>query len=254
MKKKTMKQTPSIPNNTLRKTTRWNEPCLRFSPTAWAKLLYFRDRGDTEIGGFGITLAEDLLYVEEFVTVKQLVSIASVSFEDEAIADLFEDQVDQGRKPEQFARIWIHSHPGDCPNPSRTDEETFSRVFGRCDWAIMFIIAKGNQLYARLRFNVGPGGEIEIPVQIDYANPFAPSDEKAWEKEYQAHIQPVRLSQTTMQNDGVDNGTDDWEACALSSDIIDQLEMMEPAERQMVWDELAGRSSLEQEESEVLYE
>jgi hypothetical protein len=28
---------------------------LRFSPTAWAKLLYFRDRGETEIGGFGVT-------------------------------------------------------------------------------------------------------------------------------------------------------------------------------------------------------
>ena len=30
-------------------------PVLRFSPTAWAKLLYFRDRSDTEVGGFGVT-------------------------------------------------------------------------------------------------------------------------------------------------------------------------------------------------------
>ena len=28
-------------------------PVLRFSPTAWAKLLFLRDAGDTEIGGFG---------------------------------------------------------------------------------------------------------------------------------------------------------------------------------------------------------
>lgn len=28
---------------------------LRFSPTAWAKLLYFRDKSDNEVGGFGIT-------------------------------------------------------------------------------------------------------------------------------------------------------------------------------------------------------
>ena len=44
---------------------------LRFCPTAWAKLLYFRDKTDNEVGGFGITKADDLLYVTDFVTVKQ---------------------------------------------------------------------------------------------------------------------------------------------------------------------------------------
>jgi hypothetical protein len=33
---------------------------LRFSPTAWGKLLYLRDRGGTEVGGFGIAPAADL--------------------------------------------------------------------------------------------------------------------------------------------------------------------------------------------------
>ena len=55
---------------------------LRFTPTAWAKLLYFRDFGDTEVGGFGITAKDDLLLVEDFVTVQQKVSVASVSFDD----------------------------------------------------------------------------------------------------------------------------------------------------------------------------
>ena len=32
----------------------WESPTLWFSPTAWAKLLYLRDLGDTEVGGFGI--------------------------------------------------------------------------------------------------------------------------------------------------------------------------------------------------------
>ena len=44
---------------------------LRFSPTAWAKLLYFRDKSDNEVGGFGISDPEDLLFVKEFVAVKQ---------------------------------------------------------------------------------------------------------------------------------------------------------------------------------------
>ena len=42
----------------------WEPPMLRFSPTAWAKLFYLRDLGDTEVGGFGISDPDDLLYVE----------------------------------------------------------------------------------------------------------------------------------------------------------------------------------------------
>ena len=82
---------------------------LRFSPTAWAKLLHFRDHGGSEIGGFGITKPEDLLFVEEFASVKQEVSAGSVAFDDAAVADFFDAQVDAGRRPEQFARIWVHS-------------------------------------------------------------------------------------------------------------------------------------------------
>ena len=102
-----------------------NHPwALRFSPTAWAKLIYFRDNSENEVGGFGITAQEDQLYVQDFVTVKQKVTFVSVKFDDEAVANYFEYQVDLGRKPQQFARIWLHTHPGDCPKPSMTDEES----------------------------------------------------------------------------------------------------------------------------------
>ena len=130
-------------------------PVLRFSPTAWAKLLFMRDMTDNEVGGFGVTQADDLLLVTDFVLVKQKVTCVSVSFDDEAVADYFEDQVEVGRVPEQFGRIWLHSHPGDSPRPSSIDEETFQRVFGRCQWAVMFIVARGGGSYARLRFSVG---------------------------------------------------------------------------------------------------
>ena len=70
-----------------------------------------------------------------------------------------------------------------------TDEETFIRVFGRTDWAVMFILARGGQSYARLRFHVGPGGDIELPVHVDYSRPFAASDHAAWLAEYQAHVE-----------------------------------------------------------------
>jgi proteasome lid subunit RPN8/RPN11 len=163
---------------------------LRFTPYAWAKLMFFRDAGDTEIGGFGITgLSEDdLLLVEDVVTVKQAVSSVTVAFDDAAVADFYDAQVDAGRRPEQFSRIWIHTHPGNSASPSGTDGETFARVFGECDWAVMFILAKGGQTYARLRFNVGPGGEQVLKTEIDFGCGFAGSDVDAWVQEYEANI------------------------------------------------------------------
>ena len=176
---------------------------LRFSPTAWAKLLFLRDYGDTEVGGFGIAASDDLLFVEDIQLVKQVCSWAHVAFDDESVADFFDRQVDAERRPEQFARIWVHTHPGDCPRPSMTDEETFGRVFGRSDWAVMFILACEGQSYARLRFNVGPCTEVEIPVSVDYSRSFGAADPDAWEQEYLANIhveQPTRGTSSTLES------------------------------------------------------
>ena len=225
-------------------------PSLRFSPTAWAKLLFFRDRGPTEIGGFGISKADDLLYVEEFATVEQDVSMASVAFEDEAVADFFEAQVDVGRKPEQFARVWLHTHPGSSPQPSATDEETFRRVFGRCEWAVLFVLARGGKTFARLRFNVGPGGHVLVPVQVDYSQPFGASDQKAWEAEYQANIsaEAERAGLGQLAEIGYGAAFGDY---SLPDDWLGELEAMEPVERQYILDELAGRPDLWEEGEET---
>ena len=48
---------------------------------------------ETEIGGFGISSPDDLLLVEEFITVKQEASIVSVLFDDAAVADFYDQQV-----------------------------------------------------------------------------------------------------------------------------------------------------------------
>jgi hypothetical protein len=166
------------------------DPVLRFTPAAWAKLLFFCRYGPTEIGGFGITSGEDLLLVQEFQSVHQIVSPVSVAFDDTSVADYFEDQVDKQRRPEQFARIWCHTHPGNSATPSLLDEQTFARVFGSCDWAVMFILARGGNTYARLRFNRGPGGSMVIPVQVDYSASFEAADHPGWELEYLEHVHP----------------------------------------------------------------
>ncbi len=163
-------------------------PSLRFSPLAWAKLLFLRDFGDTEVGGFGIASDKDLLLIEDIQLVEQQCTSCSVLFDDESVADFFDRQVDAGRRPEQFARAWLHTHPGGCPAPSPTDEETFARVFGRSDWAVMFILAAGGQTYSRLSFHVGPGGSLELPVDVDYSQVFGAADHEAWAKEYEANV------------------------------------------------------------------
>lgn len=232
-------------------------PILRFSPTAWAKLLYFRDRQENEVGGFAVTSAGDLLKVEDFVTVKQDVTVASVAFDDQAVADFFDFQVDAGRKPEQFGRIWLHTHPGDSAEPSCTDEMTFARVFGSCQWAVMFIMARGGKTTARLRFNVGPSGQVLIPVEVDYSNAFGPTDHAAWHAEYEANVHSARiaglLGTDVFGADDEFSYGHDLSSCSMPEDWLEELEAMEPAERRAILDELAVRPDLWDEE-EVAYE
>ncbi len=163
---------------------------MRFSPQAWAKLLYLRDRGETEIGGFGIARRDDLLMIDQFQLVQQHATPVTVGLDDTAVAEYFDDQVDRGLRPEQFARIWIHTHPGNSPLPSRTDEATFERVFGRCDWSVMFILARGGASYARVRFCQGPGAELLLATEVDYRTAFSGSDFSSWDAEYAANVCP----------------------------------------------------------------
>ena len=249
-----MKKKPSNHNHRLPEYRSPRQSTLRFSPTAWGKLIFFRDCGDTEISGFGISDPEDLLCVIDFQTIKQDATVASISLDDQAIADFFDAQVDAGRKPEQFFRLWLHTHPGGSATPSSTDEQTFERVFGKCDWAVMCVVAKAGKTYARLRFNVGPGGEVLIPVCVDYSLPFGPSEQEAWKTEYDANIKVAALSRGLVFDDDVhmDSTEPDLSEYSLPQDILEQLEEMEPAERKAVLDDLAIRPGLWDEESEVM--
>ena len=203
-----------------RASRRPQQPVLRFTPTAWAKLLYMRDLGSTEVGGFGVTAAHDLLRIEEVHFVKQLCTPVSVVFDDAAVAEFFDAQVDRGLKPEQFARIWVHTHPGSSAEPSSVDEETFGRVFGPANWAVMFILAQGGQTYSRLRFNVGPGGSMPADLLVDFGCPFPASAESAWAREHRANIRILSAQRVGRTNPGDDqqqlietaNGPtdDDW--------------------------------------------
>src|SRR4051794_7010147 len=78
------------------KTQSRKSPVLRFSPTAWAKLLFLSDIGETEIGAFGISAPNDLLFVEDVQLVRQTCTYVTVEFEDESVANFFDEQVEIG--------------------------------------------------------------------------------------------------------------------------------------------------------------
>ena len=87
IKKQKTKNQPKLQPK-LHVVERPDRPVLRFTPYAWAKLYWFCHHGETEIGGFGVAATNDLLLIEDFVTVQQTVSCVSVSFADDAVAGL----------------------------------------------------------------------------------------------------------------------------------------------------------------------
>ncbi len=219
--KRTSGPTPKTPSRrTASRLPRKTNPTLRLSPTAWAKLLFLRDLGETEVGGFGIAAAEDLLGLEDIQLVRQVSTVASVALDDEAVADFFDRQVDLGLSPQRFGRIWVHTHPGTCPQPSSTDQDTFARVFGHTDWAVMFILARGGEAYARLEFHVGPGGGLLLPVEVDFTQPFPAADQTAWHDEYLANVREELPTSLVLGQSPLTPALEDLALCGMPTDDL----------------------------------
>ena len=111
----------------------------------------------------------------------------------------------------------------------------------------MFVVALDNKTYARLSFNVGPGGQVLIPVGIDYSQDFEASNQELWDTEYNANVNAVEwLSSRTRKHES--SADHDLTGYALPYDFIEEFERMEPEERQFVLDELAEKPELWNEE------
>ncbi len=185
--------------------------------------MFLRDLGDTEVGAFGISSIGDLFLIEDVRLVEQRCTGVTVEFNDEAVADYLDQQIDGGRTPERFARHWIHTHPGESAVPSGTDIDTFARAFGGSDWAVMMILACGGETSTRLRFGCGPGAELDVPVAVDWTTPFAGTDHEAWEQEFQYCVHPVRPPKRARSRLGQTTEFD-----ADSFELFDERELFPP--------------------------
>ena len=182
--------------------SRGERPTIRFTPFAWSKLLFLRDCGGTEVGGFGINVSNDLLLVEDVRLVKQQCTAASVQFSETAVQELFSEPTCDLHRDNHAGRIWIHTHPGDCARPSEADEETFARCCSNVTWAVMFIIAASGETYARLQFNIGPRCSRRLLVDVDYAGEFRQADFASWKSEYDAKVRVIDPLHASLDRQG----------------------------------------------------
>ena len=69
-----------------------------------------------------------------------------------------------------------------------------------------------------LRYNVGPGADVELPVDVDYSRPFDGSDLDLWHEEYLANVrvpppEPPKKAETIERStvpSNDDQFVDDW--------------------------------------------
>jgi hypothetical protein len=181
---------PPLPRNEQR-------DALVLSPLAFLKLQFFLHVGDTAVGGFGVSGSENLLYIDDFVTVRQTASPVGVSLEAGAVAEHLAAMQELGYCPDQCARIWILTHPGLWAQPSRADERTFAEACDGCDWSLLFILDRTGQAYARLQYHAGPQKRTILPVRIDWAawaqlrmdsREMLGSPQQDWMNQYLQHV------------------------------------------------------------------
>ena len=163
---------------------------LRLSPYVMAKLSFLLETSSVEVSGFGICSQEDPLCVEDFQLVSQDSTIVTTDMDSDGIDAYFDrmDALDKERM--ECGRVWIHTHPGDCPIPSCTDRNTFARVFGQCSWAVMFIISKSRKWHAEMAVGFPVMATIEIPVSIEWGCTFGGVNRQAWLDEYRNNVRP----------------------------------------------------------------
>jgi len=165
------------------------EAKLRFTPYAWAKLLYLRDKGQTEISAFALSSKDDLLLVHDLLTVKQDASCAHVQMDTNAVSQYFEDLTDEGYELQECARIWIHTHPSGFADPSSEDEKTFHDAFGKCNWAIMFILSRTGETHCVMDVDTAAGRQrFHVPIEIVWDYEFPGSDIEEWDAEHEANV------------------------------------------------------------------
>ena len=141
------------------------------------------------------------IVVEDFILVRQEVSLASVSLDMDWWADKQIELFDKHGIEPWRTSCWCHTHPAGINRPSTTDEQTMEESFGGWDFILMLILTKAGQFYARMDFDhdfgTGVKQRLSVPyaVEIDWghAGKEAISEEtiQCWEEEFKQCVPEV---------------------------------------------------------------
>ena len=157
-------------------------PSLVLTSYSYQKLRYWEVlSGKNEISCFGVAFSQDnLLRVNELYLPKQIVTPSHTDPTEEGIATMYDELGQAKFPPNQFARIWIHTHTFTAPNktgislPSPVDFNTCREVFTGCDWFIMLI--KGGEEFTCYLYLLGAlPVRLVLKVIVDYTDPGFPN-------------------------------------------------------------------------------
>lgn len=184
------------------------------------KLKAFRDMGKTEVTGFFITKPDNSLEVIDAVLVEAECSGATVDISPETMNQLYLDCAEKKIYTNQLI-WWWHTHPGTSPSPSMTDESTFEELGEDRVFNAMYILAKGDNEYAKISIrDTATGIELEQIISIEH--PFEkwdtfPSYEEL-KADYDAKVKP-KVYTNVYQGVGAagarhyNAGANRWQGC-----------------------------------------
>lgn len=161
-RKKDKNKPPSPP-------ARVNPRELVFTPAVYARLRHFANATENEVAAWGICEDPDNpLLVTDLHLPLQTNNPCYVEMDDDAINRYLVDQTILGRSPEQFMRVWIHTHPGASPTPSSHDRDTFERLTKELPWLVMFIMSEAASMTATYRGPLTSQPNLRLTPTVDY--------------------------------------------------------------------------------------
>ncbi len=100
-------------------------PELNFTPQAWEQMQQYLRLSTYEISGFGRVQELDGRFLcDDIVIFKQEVSAGHTELDDLALAQFHEEVTAAGQKPQEYGRLWWHSHAKGSLYFSQTDWNT----------------------------------------------------------------------------------------------------------------------------------
>jgi hypothetical protein len=188
---------------------------LTFSAPAWAKIQFLcHHHADTEVAFLLIPTAGNPLYIQDVYVPEQEVTAVTYELAPEALGDYALDmraRFPNGDVPVS-GNLRGHTHPGNSPTPSTTDERDFDTSFGK-GWGVMFILARGGKTYARLRTKEPVIVDLKLEVAVDWAGwaaEPAAMDVAAWWKQFEGRVRPKRAAVVTTARPDPKNAGSVW--------------------------------------------